>query len=187
MPGPLFLKLLQMSHVLFSEHFLLAVLTEGKNQYVFLPWGTWRINLAFSISDTRHLLSHMYSHLYLAKPTVSIGLHLHHLWGRTLNAWRSQGHHGKKWEKYEAGEGEGRKINTKIEVIPGITVESREKLQQINISGKILKWQLIILPAVKECRNNADPNCSAWASLHSLDTGSESFCSEEQCSTACST
>lgn len=73
MPGPLFLKLLKMSHVLFSEHFLLPVLTEGKIQYVFLPWGTWRINLAFSISDTRHLLSHMYSHLYLAKPTVSIG------------------------------------------------------------------------------------------------------------------
>lgn len=55
----------------------------------------------------------------------------------------------------------GKKIKLKIEIIPGITLESGETLQQINISEKILKIQLLIPAALNECRNNADPNCSA--------------------------
>lgn len=54
--------------------------------------------------------------------------------------------------------GRGKNIKPKIEVIPGVTVESGETLQQINISEKILKRQHIILPALNECRNNAIPN-----------------------------
>lgn len=38
---------------------------------------------------------------------------------------------GKVWGK---GEGKGKKIKPKIEIIPGTTAESGETLQQINIS-----------------------------------------------------